>query len=33
MMLENKEIPLGDIKISHHLGTAQLDIPDTEFDC
>jgi NADP-dependent 3-hydroxy acid dehydrogenase YdfG/acyl carrier protein len=30
--LENKEIQLGDIKISHHLGTAQLDIPDTEFD-
>jgi acyl carrier protein len=30
--LENKDIRLGDIKISHHLGTAQLDIPDTEFD-
>jgi polyketide synthase PksJ len=30
--LENKKIQLGDIKISHHLGTAQLDIPDTEFD-
>jgi polyketide synthase PksJ len=31
-VLENKHVRLKDIKISHQLETAELDIPDTEFD-